>query len=269
MQPFEGMNGYLNDLIDILMVSYIIYQVLSLMRGTRAVQLLKGIVIVLLAWLVSHALNLHTLKWLIENLFSVGVIAIIIIFQPELRRALEKLGRGGFLQLTRQVKDQIITHVSSEITKAAVQLANDRTGALIVVERQTGLSDFIQTGIKLEAKLSLQLLHNIFLTNGPLHDGAVIVRGEQIMAAGCYLPLSENPFISKELGTRHRAGIGMSEISDALVVIVSEETGMISIGLHGKLERGLTEDELLSRIYDLLKPSEQRAIFRRRKEKSS
>lgn len=266
MQPFAEINKYMSDFIDIVIVSYIIYKLLTLLRGTRAVQLLKGIIIVLLTWLISYFLDLETLKWLIENLFSVGVIAIIIIFQPEMRRALARLGQGSFFQLTRQVKDQILTQVASEITKAATKLAKDRIGAIIIVERQTGLSDFIQTGVKLEAKLSMELLNNIFLPNGPLHDGAVIVRNDQIMAAGCYLPLSENPFISKELGTRHRAGIGMSEISDAIVVIVSEETGTISLGLHGELERGLTEEALLSRLYEEMKPEKNTSVFQRFKE---
>lgn len=267
MQPFEIMNTYFNDIVDIAIVSFIIYKLLTLLRGTRAVQLLRGIIIVLFAWLISYFFNLNTLKWLIENLFSVGVIAIIIIFQPEMRRALERLGQGSFFSLTRQGKDQMITQVASEITKSVVQLAKNQIGALIVVERQTGLSDFIQTGVQLEAKLSMELLRNIFLTNGPLHDGAVIVRNDQIMAAGCYLPLSENPSISHELGTRHRAGMGMSEISDAFVVIVSEETGDVSVCSHGKLERGLTEDELLSRLYKKMNPLPPN-VFSRRKEQS-
>lgn len=266
----QVIKGYINDIVDVVIVSYIIYQLLILLRGTRAVQLLRGIIIVLITWLVSYFLHLNTLKWIIENLLSVGLIAIIVIFQPELRRALEKLGRGSFFNLTRQDKDQMILKVSNEISRAAVQLSKERIGALIVIERQTGLSDFIQSGIKLEANLSVELLHNIFLTNGPLHDGAVIVRNDQIMAAGCYLPLTESPFISKQLGTRHRAGIGMSELSDAIVLIVSEETGLISICLHGKLERGLSEDELVSRLYKELKPLEKTPlIMRLRKENQS
>jgi diadenylate cyclase len=269
MQIFQAMQDYINDLVDIAIISFIIYKLLTLLRGTRAVQLLNGIIIVILMWLISHFLNLNTLKWLIENLFSVGVIAIIVIFQPELRRALERLGRGGFFQLTRHVKDQMITQVANEISKVAVQLAKDRTGALIVVERQTGLSDFIQTGVRLEAQISMELLSNLFLPNGPLHDGAVIIRNDQVMAAGCYLPLSENPDISKQLGTRHRAGMGMSEISDAIVVVVSEETGGISLCVHGKMEHDFSEDELLSRLYREMKPAERRrSLFQRRKERS-
>lgn len=249
---------YFSDLLDILIVSYIIYQLLLLLRGTRAVQLIKGISVVIVAWLISYFLHLSTLRWLIENLFSVGLIAIIVIFQPELRRALEQLGRSGFFQFNRQVKDKIASQLTSEVVRATTTLSRRRIGALIVIEQQTGLSDYIETGIRLEAKVSAELLHNIFLTNGPLHDGAVIIRHESIMAAGCYLPLSENPMISKELGTRHRAGIGLSEISDALVIIVSEETSSISLARHGKLQRHLKEDQLFALLYEELKPNGQR-----------
>ncbi|SEN38171.1 diadenylate cyclase CdaA [Lihuaxuella thermophila] len=257
MQSLDGITSYVNDIVDILIVSYIIYQLLILLRGTRAVQLLKGITVLIAIWLISNVFHLSTLQWLIENLFSVGVIAVIIIFQPELRRALEQLGRGGFFGRNRQAEDQIAAKMVGEVTKAAIHFAKKRIGALIVIERQTGLSDYIETGVVLEAKLSSELLKNIFLPNGPLHDGAVIVRNEQIMAAGCYLPLSENPFISKELGTRHRAGIGMSELSDAVVLIVSEETGQISLAIQGNLERGLNEETLVSRLYQELKPPEK------------
>jgi len=263
----QGIQGYLNDFVDIVIVSYIIYQLLVLLRGTRAVQLLKGIIIVLITWLVSYFLHLNTLQWMIENLLSVGLIAIIIIFQPELRRALEKLGRGSFLNMTRQVKDQLIIKVANEVTRATTQLAEERIGALIVIERKTGLSDFIQSGISLKADVSKELLYNLFLPKGPLHDGAVIIRNDQIMAAGCYLPLTESPFVSKELGTRHRAAIGLTEVSDAVVIIVSEETGLISICFHGKLERGLTEEELYEQLYEALTPNERKPqILKLRKE---
>lgn len=249
----DGITRYFFDLVDILIVSFIIYQLLILLRGTRAFQLLKGISVVIGLWVISNLFHLQTVQWLIENFFSVGVIAIIIIFQPELRRALEQIGRGRFFGRVKQSDDPPTGRRIGEITKAVVHLAKRHIGALIVIERKTGLTDYIETGISLEAKLSAELLKNIFLPNTPLHDGAVIIRDEQIMAAGCYLPLSENPLISKELGTRHRAGIGLSEISDAVIIIVSEETGQISIAIHGKLERGLTEDELISRLYEEIK----------------
>lgn len=261
MDVLDGVTRYLSDLVDILIISYIIYMLLLLLRGTRAVQLLKGLIVVLAAWMFSSVFRLSTLQWLIENLFSVGVIVLFIIFQPELRRALEQLGRGGFFGRTRQMEDQLVTKMVGELVKAVGHLAKRRIGALIILERETGLSDYIESGIRLEAVLSAELLINIFLPNTPLHDGAVIVRKDRIMAAGCYLPLSENPFISKELGTRHRAGIGMSEVSDAISVIVSEETGSISLAIHGQLERGLSEEELQTRLYQELKLPERRTNF--------
>ncbi|SDX31798.1 diadenylate cyclase [Marininema mesophilum] len=261
MQALDGLTRYVNDIVDILIVSYVIYKLLMLLRGTRAVQLLKGISIVIVAWMVSSFFQLSTLQWLMENLFSVGVITIIIIFQPELRRALEQLGRGRLFSRGSQVEDQVVTKMVSDLIKAVAHLSKRQIGALIVLERKTGLSDYIETGISVEAKLGSELMVNIFLPNTPLHDGAVIIRGEQIMAAGCYLPLSENPFISKELGTRHRAGMGMSEVSDALSIIVSEETGQISLAIHGELERGLSEEKLISRLYEELKPPERNASF--------
>jgi len=257
MQVFTG---YITDIIDIAIVSYIIYQLLILLKGTRAVQLLKGISILVFIWLVSNFLHFTTLRWLIENLFSVGVIAVIIIFQPELRRALEQLGRGGFLLKNYQFEEQLVTRVVTEVKKTVSYLSKNYIGALIVIERQTGLLDYIETGIKLSANLSSELLKNIFLPNTPLHDGAVILRKDEIVAAGCYLPLSENPFLSKELGTRHRAGIGISEISDAVVVIVSEETGKISLVVMGNIIRDINHEQLHIRLFEELKPSKQRNI---------
>ncbi|MFC4075366.1 diadenylate cyclase CdaA [Salinithrix halophila] len=261
MQVLDGLTQYVNDIVDILIVTYVIYKLLMLLRGTRAVQLLKGISVVIVAWMVSSFFQLSTLQWLMENLFSVGVITIIIIFQPELRRALEQLGRGRLFSRSTQLEEQVVTKAVSDIVKAVSHLSKRRIGALIVVERRTGLSDYIETGIQLNAKLGSELMINIFLPNTPLHDGAVIIRNAEIMAAGCYLPLSENPFISKELGTRHRAGMGMSEVSDALSIIVSEETGHISLAIQGQLERGLSEENLISRLYEELKPPDKNPSF--------
>jgi diadenylate cyclase len=268
MQSLAEVKNYLSDVVDILIVSYVIYHLLKLMRGTRAVQLLKGITVLLVIWLISNEFELKTLEFFIENFFSVGLIAVIVIFQPELRRALEQLGRGYFFGRSSQVEDQIATKIVSEVTKAVVQLAKQKIGALIVIEKDTGLSDYIETGTVLEARLSAELLKNIFIPKAPLHDGAVIIREESVMAAGCYLPLSENPYISKDLGTRHRAGIGLSEVTDSVVVIASEETGQISLAYQGELERNLSEDELVSRLYELLKPPEKfSTVFWMRKEK--
>lgn len=259
---------YLSNIIDILIVSYVIYQVLVLLRGTRAVQLLKGITVLVVIWLVSNFLHLSTLQTLIQNFFSVGILAIIIIFQPELRRALEQLGRGGFLGLSHQVEGELATSVVTEVTKAVSFLADHKIGALIVMERKTGLLDYIETGIKLEANLSSELLKNIFLPKTPLHDGAVILQGGVVVAASCYLPLSENLLISKELGTRHRAGIGITEISDAIVIIVSEETGRISLATQGNLESILCKEGIATRLLEELKsPKKYVKPFWKRKAK--
>ncbi len=244
----------ISDIIDILLVSYIIYKLLMLVRGTRAIQLLKGIMVIVAAWLMSTFFELRTLQWLMSQAFTYGVLAIIIIFQPELRRALEKLGSGSFLLGSTHPDEQIILNMIAEITGAASYLSKRRIGALMVIERETGLTDYIESGTPLNALLSSELLINIFIPNTPLHDGAVITRKDSIMAAGCYLPLSENPYISRELGTRHRAAIGMTEISDAIAVIVSEETGHMSISINGQIERGLSDERLRNKLLSELKP---------------
>jgi len=252
----------LRYVIDILLVTYIIYKLLMLIRGTRAVQLLKGILVIVITWLLSSYFELTTLHFLMSQAVTFGVLALVIIFQPELRRALEQLGRGRFFSRSSSIdEEEIARRTVQEIVKSVTYMAKRRIGALIVVERETGLNDYVETGIQINGKVSSELLINIFIPNTPLHDGAVIVRKDRIMAAGCYLPLSENPFISKELGTRHRAGIGMSEVSDGISVIVSEETGTISLAIQGQLERGLSEEELLTRLYQELKPPERRTNF--------
>jgi diadenylate cyclase len=240
---------YVGDIVDILIVSYIVYKLILLLQGTRAVQLLKGIVVVVVAWMISIYFGLRTLQWLMSQLFTFGVLAIIIIFQPELRRALEQLGRGRLFSRSPQVDEQTVTKAIGDIVKAVNYLSKRRIGALIVLERETGLADYIETGIEVSSVISSELLINIFIPNTPLHDGAVVIRKDRIMAAGCYLPLSENPFISKELGTRHRAGIGMSEVSDAVCVIVSEETGQISVAVNGVVDRDMKEEKLIERLF--------------------
>jgi diadenylate cyclase len=261
----NGITQYVNVIVDILIVSYIIYKLLMLVRGTRAVQLLKGISVVLAVWMLSSLFQLSTLQWLMENLFSWGIIVVIIIFQPELRRALEQLGRGRFFSRSAGEDEQMITRIVGDMVKAVSYLAKRRIGALIVVERRTGLSDYVESGIRLDADLNSEILSNIFTPKAPLHDGAVIIRRDRIAAAGCYLPLSENPFISNELGTRHRAGMGISELTDAVTIIVSEETGQISLAIQGQLERGLSEEEMISRLYEELKPSGRQTSFWNRK----
>lgn len=244
----------IKDIVDILIVSYVIYKLIILLRGTRAIQLLKGIIVVLLTWLVSYWFDLRTLQWMMNQMFTFGVLAIIIIFQPELRRALEQLGRGKLFSRTSSDEDQDVNERIGEVMKAVNYLAKRKIGALLVFERNTGLNEYIESGIRIESMITSELLINIFIPNTPLHDGAVVVRNNQIMAAGCYLPLSENPFISKELGTRHRAAIGMSEHSDAICIVVSEETGQVSLSMNGQIVRDVKEESLISKLFEQLKP---------------
>lgn len=246
--------GWIKDIIDISIVSYIIYKLILLVRGTRAVQLLKGIIVLVATWALSTWFNLYTLKWLMNQMFTFGVVTILIIFQPELRRALEQLGRGSLFSRSSVVERDISDRIN-EIIKSINYMAKRKIGALIVFERNTGLSDYIESGIQMESIVSSELLINIFIPNTPLHDGAVIIRGNQIMAAGCYLPLSENPFISKELGTRHRAGIGVTEVCDAISVIVSEETGQVSLAVGGMIVRDIKDESLISKLFEELNPN--------------
>ncbi len=255
------------DIIDILIVSYVIYKLIMLVRGTRAVQLLRGIFVLLIAWGLSVAFQLHTLNWLMNQAFTFGVLAIIIIFQPELRRALEQLGRGTLFSRSSNAEDTEFKTIIAEVIKALNYFSKNKIGALIVFERETGLMDVIESGTKLNSNISSELLINIFIPNTPLHDGAVIISGNQIMAAGCYLPLSENPFISKELGTRHRAAIGMTEVSDAVVLVVSEETGQISLSINGQVVRDIKEESLISKLFEELRPNKdnsKKPFWRRR-----
>ncbi|AIQ65685.1 DNA integrity scanning protein DisA [compost metagenome] len=254
----------IKDVIDILIVSYIIYQVLNMVRGTRAIQLLKGIFVLFLIWAFSTLFDLYTLKWLMNQMFTFGVLAVFIIFQPELRRGLEQLGRGKFFGRGPE-NDEEVSKLIGEVIKAVNYLARRKIGALIVFERETGLNEYKESGIPMHSHVSSELLINIFIPNTPLHDGALIMQGNQIAAAACYLPLSENPFISKELGTRHRAGIGITEVTDSISVIVSEETGQISLAINGQVVRDIKEESLISKLYEELRArstlSEKRGAF--------
>jgi len=233
----------LRSVVDILLVTYVIYKLIMVIRGTKAVQLLKGITVIVVVWFLSSLLQLKTLNFIMTQAITYGVLAIIIIFQPELRRALEQLGRGRFF--SRELQEEEIRKQAIEaIVKATTYMAKRRIGALISIERETGLNEYIETGIPIEAQITSQLLINIFIPNTPLHDGAVIIKDGEIKAAACYLPLSESPFISKELGTRHRAAIGVSEVTDCVTIVVSEETGAISITKNGEIYRNLTEERL-------------------------
>ncbi|MCM2535483.1 diadenylate cyclase CdaA [Neobacillus pocheonensis] len=234
---------YLASIVDILLVWYVIYKLMMVIRGTKAVQLLKGIFVILLVRIVSEFLGLKTLSWMMEQAITWGFLAIIIIFQPELRRALEQLGRGKFFSRSSSPDDEDPEKAMAAIIKATDYMAKRRIGALISIERETGMSDYIETGIHLDSRISSELLINIFIPNTPLHDGAVIIQKNNVAAAACYLPLSESPFISKELGTRHRAALGISEVTDSVTVVVSEETGGISLTKNGELHRDLKSDE--------------------------
>lgn len=239
------------NFLDVLLVWYVMYKTLTLIKGTKAVQLLKGIFVIIVAKIATEIFGLNTLDWLLEEIIDWGFLAIIIIFQPEIRRALEQLGRGKLFQRTTSQQDEEQTRLIEAMKKSVSYMAKRRIGALISIEKETGLTEYIETGIKMNAEISSELLINVFIPNTPLHDGAVIMQRDKITAAACYLPLSESAFISKELGTRHRAALGLSEVTDAIVVIVSEETGAISLAVNGKIDRNLSIDEFTLKLRNL------------------
>ena len=246
---FMGMK--ITDIIDILVVALIVYKLLDFIRETRAEQLVKGLILFGAVFFLSDVLNLNTLNWLIKSITTVGIIALVIVFQPELRRALEYFGRSRTLTLV-SVEEQKAKHIIDEFIDAVTELAKTRTGALIVIERGTALTDRIKTGTIIDAEITAQLLGNIFYEGAPLHDGAVIIRGERIHAAGCVLPITDNKTLDKSLGTRHRAGIGITEHSDAISLSVSEETGVISMASEGKITRyldGKYLEKILNELY--------------------
>lgn len=247
-------------IIDISLVSYIIYKIIMVVRQTRAGQLIKGIVILLIATQVTGWLGLNTINFILRNTMTLGVLAILIVFQPELRGALERIGRSRFGRMFNFGEDSYqerIQKTVDEIVKASEDLSKSSTGGLIVVERETKLGDIIKTGTILNASVSSELINNVFFPYAPLHDGAMIIGDEKIKAAGCFLPLTENRSLSKELGTRHRAAIGVTECSDAIVVVVSEETGRISTAYDGTLTRNLVPDTLRKALLKVLLPEKQ------------
>ena len=242
------------DILEIALISFFIYQFMVWIKFTRAYTLLNGILIVLLFILFAYVLKMNTILWIIKNLSTILLTSVVVIFQPELRKMLEQLGQKKFmasifpLDAGKEVQERFTDKTINELVKACFDMGEARTGALIVIEQNIRLSEYERTGINVDAVLTSQLLINIFEHNTPLHDGAVLVRGNRIVAATCYLPLSDNMELSKQLGTRHRAGVGISEVSDSLTIIVSEETGQVSMAQNGQLSRGLTSAELRSAL---------------------
>ena len=234
----------LTDILDIFIVSYVTFKIYELIKETRAQQLVKGIIIILLSLKLSEFCHLYTVNWILRNTMTVGLIAIIVVFQPELRRVLEYLGTTKLILKSDKNGLGKIQDTIEETVSACLSLSRQKIGALIVFERDIGLNEIAQTGTSLNADISRELLINIFIPNTPLHDGAVLIRHNKIISAACFLPLTENKSLSKELGTRHRAALGITEHSDCVSLVVSEETGAISIGIRGRLYRDLSEDRL-------------------------
>lgn len=230
----------LTDILDILIVAFVIYKILEFIRESRAEQLVKGILFMIFAMLVSDALHLYTLNWILNSAMTLGAFAIVIIFQPELRNGLEHMGRGRWFRSLIKVDSNQAKKIIENVVQAIKCASEKKTGELIVLEQRTPLTNISHTGTFLNADISAEIIGNIFYEGAPLHDGAVIIRGDKIYAAACVLPLTENKNLPSELGTRHRAGIGISEISDAFVLIVSEETGQISIAREGKIRRNVS-----------------------------
>ncbi|MBQ9765767.1 MAG: diadenylate cyclase CdaA [Lachnospiraceae bacterium] len=247
----------ITDIVEIIIISYLFYHIMVWIKNTRAWTLIKGLAILLIFTLFALVFELNTIIWIAENTLGIGVIAIVVMFQPELRKALEQLGRKnilkGFIPFddTKNTKERFTDNTVLELVRAVFALAKTKTGALIVIEQDSVLSEYVNTGISIDAIISSQLLINIFEHNTPLHDGAVIIRGDRVVAATCYLPLSDNMEISKELGTRHRAGLGVSELTDSLTLIVSEETGKVSIAFAGQLFRNIDSENLRNKLIRL------------------
>jgi diadenylate cyclase len=246
-------NIQVRDVIDILLVAAVFYGIFRFLRETRAQQLFRGIVLIFIFNGLTGALRLYTINWILKGAITMGFIALLIVFQPELRRGLELLGRGNiFKQSLSELRGESVNHIVDEMMHAISSLARQQIGALIVIERRTGLQEVIETGTRMDALITSELLINIFIPGTPLHDGAVVIKDDRIRAAASFLPLTDDTKLDRDLGTRHRAAIGMSEESDAFVIVVSEETGDISYAEHGKLSRYVDEDllrEKLTSIY--------------------
>ena len=257
--PFDWSNlitaQHLINLLDVAVVWYAIYKLMMLLRGTKAVQLFKGIVVIVIIKLLSWYIGLSTVSWIMDQVINWGIIAIIIIFQPEIRRGLEHLGRGTFVHNRKQGAEE--EKMVKALDQAIKYMSKRRIGALITIQMNTGLEDYIETGIKLDADITGALLINIFIPNTPLHDGAVIIKDNKIAVAAAYLPLSESNLIPKALGTRHRAAVGISEVTDALTIVVSEETGGVTITKNSELLRDLTQNDYLKLLRNELIPKQE------------
>ncbi len=261
------------DIIEILIIAFAVYHIVIWIKDTRAWVLMKGIIVLFIVWLVAVVLGMNVLIWIFQNAMVIGITAVVIIFQPEFRNALEQLGRKSFSSLSpfdesRGKYEKYSDRSIQGVVKAVYEMAKVKTGALIVVERDIQCREFERTGIPIDAEISSQLLINIFEHNTPLHDGAVILRDNRVVSATCYLPLSDNLELSKELGTRHRAALGVSEVSDSLTVIVSEETGAVSVAREGKLYRNVDADsltEMLQRISSKSSDSSRKKWWKGRK----
>lgn len=253
------------DVVEIIILTFIAYHILLWVKNTRAWALLKGVTMIAVFILIAAFFRMNTILWIVTNVFNVAAIAIVVMLQPELRKAMEELGQKNFFSAMlpfdsgKSDGGRFSDRTINEIVKASVEMSKVKTGALIVIEKEQSLSEYERTGIDVDGIVSSQLLINIFEHNTPLHDGAVIVRGNRIVSATCYLPLSDNMALSKELGTRHRAGVGISEVTDSLTVIVSEENGKISVAYNGQLERGMDAERLKVRLSEIQdKPVEEK-----------
>ncbi len=249
-------NNIVFDILDIVAVTFVIYKIIQFMRKTRAQQLLKGLIVFLAVYIVAKLLGLNAISWILSVVIANIIIVVAVLFQPEIRSILEKLGRQGIssaIKFSKNFeKEDASLQLIEIICKAVENMSKSRTGALIIIERKTMLNEIVNTGTILDAKSSVNLIQNIFFKNSPLHDGAMIIRDDRVYAASCILPLSQNPDISSELGTRHRASIGISETCDAIAIVVSEETGEISLAVGGEIKRGYSNEEFKEKLKDLL-----------------
>ena len=248
----HGLNIRWEDIVEVIIISFLLYQIMAWIKHTKVWLLMKGIIIIIAFILLALFFGMHTIIWIVEHVLSLAVTAVIVILQPELRRALEELGRKTFvtnlITFEKPTDERFSDRTVNDLVKASFEMGKVKTGALMVIEQNVLLTEYERTGIEVDGLISSQLLINIFEHNTPLHDGAVIIRGNRVVSATCYLPLSDNMEISKELGTRHRAGVGISEVTDALTIIVSEETGHVSVTYEGKLYRNLDANELKEKI---------------------